>query len=73
MDTGTLGKGAMQTIHSRRARRGTTTPQVALIVVLLCVALLASIAVLGTRTRTSMNAAASNAGDPSTLVTRFGS
>jgi hypothetical protein len=56
-----------------RLRRGVTTTQIALVLVFVVILVMATMATLGTSTRQSLNATATNAGNPNSLVTRFSS
>jgi hypothetical protein len=59
--------------HHKFQRRGTTTAQVAVVLVLIFLAVFAGAKLLGTRTNVKMGQTASDLGDISKLPNRFGS
>jgi len=59
--------------HHKFQRRGTTTAQVAVVLVLIFLAVFAGAKLLGTRTNVKMGQTASDLSDVSKLPARFGS
>jgi hypothetical protein len=64
----------MAVLRSRRSvRKGVSSLQTALLVAAIGIVVFASVRAVGTSTRGELNQAATNVGDPATLVQRFGS
>lgn len=60
-------------MRARTHRRGVTTTQVAVVLALITLAIVATVSVLGNNTRNRMTQISTDVGNPSSLTTRFGS
>jgi Tfp pilus assembly protein PilW len=64
-------EGTMRIMSDHGTRRGVSLVQVAMVLGLITVISVASFFALGTTASQALNTTATNAGDPSTLVSRF--